>query len=81
MPDLFTNAQLFLPIQPNQNDPARLQIIKELETILHNSPFLTPGEKENMDKVIPAFPNAMIQELQQTLIRQNLRYLQSRSQR
>lgn len=81
MPDLFTNAALLLPIQPNQDDPARLQMIKGLETILNNSPFLTNGEKENMAKVIPAFNNAMIQELQQTLIRQNLRYLQSRSQK
>jgi len=79
MPDLFANAQLLLPIQPNQNDPVRLQLIKGLETILHNSPFLTPGEKEKMAMVIPAFSNAMIQDLQQTLIRQNLRFLQSKS--
>ena len=81
MPDLFANAQLLLPIQPNQNDPERISLINGLKTLLGNSPFLLPGEKDKMAMVIPAFTNAMIQDLQQTLIRQNLRYLQAKSQK
>lgn len=77
--DFFTAAQMYLPQQPNQQDPERQRIIRELETILNNSPILTPGEKQKMAQVIPAFNNATIQELQQSLIRQNLRYLQAKS--
>ena len=77
--DLFSTAQLFLPKQADQNDPERQKIIKELETILNSSPYLTDGEKLNMAKVIPDFSNPIIQDMQQTLIRQNLRFLQSRS--
>ncbi|MBP7057806.1 hypothetical protein KBB06_00530 [Candidatus Gracilibacteria bacterium] len=79
MPDLFSQAQLFLTPVTGQNDPERQKIVKDLETLLQNSPFYTPGEKQKMAAVIPSFTNAIILDLQQTLIRQNLRYLQSRT--
>jgi hypothetical protein len=81
MADLFATAQFFLPIQNNQNDPERIALINNLKTLLNSCPFLTIGEKGKMEMVIPAFTNAMIGDLQQTLIRQNLRYLQSKSQK
>jgi hypothetical protein len=81
MADLFATAQFYLPIQTNTDDPERIKLINGLKTLLNSCPFLTPGEKEKMGMVIPAFNNAMIQDLQQTLIRQNLRYLQSKSQK
>ncbi len=79
MMDLFSQAQLFLPPQSGQDDTERQKLIRELETLLNNSPFLTKGEKGKMAAVIPNFTNAIIQDLQQTLIRQNLRYLQSKT--
>lgn len=79
MPDLFSQAQLFLTPVAGQNDPERRKIVKDLETLLQNSPFYTPGEKQKMADVIPSFTNAIILDLQQTLIRQNLRYLQAKT--
>lgn len=76
MQDIFSTAAMFYaPVQ--SGDPAkREQLIKELETILNNSGFLSDGEKEKMKKVIPMFSESIIEDLKQSLIRQNLRYLQ-----
>ncbi len=76
MQDLFSTAAMFYaPVQ--SGDPAKRGIlVKELETILNNSGFLSDGEKEKMKKVIPMFSESVIEDLKQSLIRQNLRYLQ-----
>lgn len=76
MKDLFSTAAMFYaPV--DIGDPAkREQLIKELETILNNSVFLSDGEKEKMKKVIPMFSESVIEDLKQSLIRQNLRFLQ-----
>lgn len=76
MKDLFSSAALFFNPVNNQKDPKRQALVEELTTILENSKFLTDGEKEKMKKVIPIFSSSIIADLKQSLIRQNLRYLQ-----
>jgi len=76
MKDLFSSAALFFNPVNNQKDPNRKALVEELTTILENSKFLTDGEKQKMKKVIPIFSNSIIADLKQSLIRQNLRYLQ-----
>jgi hypothetical protein len=78
MVDLFSTAQVFLPKKDDKNDPERMLLIRELKSMLHNSQFLSQGEKDKMEKVIPFFSNSVINDLQQTLVRQNLRYLQKK---
>ena len=76
MQDLFSSAKLYYSPVSNQQTQDREQLVKELETILDNSGFLSSGEKEKMKKVIPLFGESIIRDLKQTLIRQNLRHLQ-----
>lgn len=78
MKDLFSSAALFYPTITGQNDPDRKMLIKELETLLNNSKFLSEGEKTKMRKVIPIFSDDIIEDLKQSLVRQNLRYLQQK---
>lgn len=73
--DLFSTAACFLPSIKTRLNSKRLRLIKELEHLLASSPFLTKGEKEKMRKVIPMFTDQIIQNLKNTLIRQNLRTL------
>lgn len=79
MADLFSTAQVFLKEQAQT--PERMLLIRELKTILQKSEFLSDGEKQKMEKVIPLFSNAVLVDLQQTLIRQNLRFLQRKMAR
>jgi hypothetical protein len=74
MADLFSTAQLFLSTQ--EKTPERMLLIQELKTLLKNSEFISEGEKKRMEQVIPLFTDAVIKDLQKTLIRQNLRHLQ-----
>lgn len=76
MQDIFSTAAMFYSPVASGDSTAREQLVKELETILNNSGFITKGEKEKMKKVIPLFSDSIIQDLKQSLIRQNLRYLQ-----
>ncbi len=76
MQDLFSTVAMFYSPVQNGNDASRQQLVKELETILNNSGFLSDGEKEKMRKVIPVFSDSIIADLKQSLIRQNLRHLQ-----
>jgi hypothetical protein len=78
MDDLFSAAALFLPAIDVNSSTTRAQLIQDLEKLLHNSPFLSDTQKEKMAKVIPIFTDEIIQDLKQTLIRQNLRYLQDK---
>lgn len=73
MADLFSTAQVFLPKQ--EVNPERMLLIREVKTIIQKSELLSDGEKQKVGKVIPMFSNAVIKDLQQTLIRQNLRHL------
>jgi hypothetical protein len=75
MTDLFSGNIPFFAQGEVLNDPDRLKAIQGLETVLMNSTFLSAGEKEKMKKVIPLFSRAIIEDLKQSLIRQNLRYL------
>jgi hypothetical protein len=79
MTDLFSQNIPVLKTQEDPNNPKRLQGIRELETVLKNSPFLSSGEKEKMKKVIPLFPTSIVEDLKQSLIRQNLRYLNKKT--
>jgi hypothetical protein len=78
MKDLFSSAALFFPTVAGQSDPNRNMLVKELETLLDNSKFLSKGEKEKMRKVIPIFSDDIIEDLKQSLVRQNLRFLQNK---
>jgi hypothetical protein len=78
MDDLFTSATVFLPVGHIQNSAKRSALLKELEMLLKESPFLTKGEKIKMAKVIPLFTDEILVDLKQTLLRQNLRFLQKR---
>ncbi len=53
--------------------------MRDLEKLLMSSPFLSEGEKAKMAKVIPLFSDAVLADMQETLIRQNLRFLQKKS--
>lgn len=75
---LFSAAAAVLPQISNNASPQRQGLINELEQLLAKSPFLLESEKANMRKVIPIFNDTMIKDLKQTLIRQNLRYLQKK---
>jgi len=80
MADLFSVASLFWVSDKNvPADPQRAEKRQELEKMLMNSPFLSQGEKEKMAKVIPLFSDEVIGDLKETLIRQNLRFLQKKS--
>lgn len=76
--DIFSTAAIFFPPAANQDDPNRQLLVKELTTLLDNSQFLSDLEKEKMKKVIPIFGDDVIVDLKQSLIRQNLRYLQGK---
>ena len=78
MDDLFSSATLFLPAIDPGATPERKALIEELETLLKNSAFLGEGEKLQMKKVIPLFTDPIIKDLKETLIRENLRYLQNK---
>jgi hypothetical protein len=78
MDDLFTSAAVFLPVGQIQNSAKRSALLKELGMLLNESPFLTKGEKIKMAKVIPLFTDEILIDLKQTLLRQNLRFLQKR---
>ena len=78
MQDLFSTAAAFFPQVTGQNDPNRRLLVKELETILEKSRFLSKQEKAKMKKVIPIFSNDVIADLKQSLIRQNLRFLKNK---
>ena len=78
MKDLFSTAALFFPPIADQGNPNRKMLVKEIETLLENSKFLSKGEKEKMRKVIPIFSNDVIEDLKQSLVRQNLRFLQNK---
>jgi len=73
---LFSTAAMFYSPVVTGDSSTREQLIKELETILTNSGFLSEGEKSKMRNVIPMFSESIIEDLKQSLIRQNLRYLQ-----
>jgi hypothetical protein len=74
MANLFSKTQTGQ--QKQQQTPERMLLIRELRSLLTNSQFLTDGERKKMENVIPLFSDEVIKELQKTLIRQNLRYLQ-----
>lgn len=79
MTELFSGNIPVLGQQEDPNNPKRLQGVRELETVLENSTFLSTGEKEKMKKVIPLFTTSIIDDLKQSLIRQNLRYLNKKT--
>ena len=76
--DIFSTAAIFYPPAPDQDDPERKLLVEELEKILENSQFLSQLEIKKMKKVIPIFGNDVIKDLKQSIIRQNLRYLQNK---
>lgn len=76
MKDLFSSAVMFYSPAEDTNSENRKKAVKELEIVLNNSGFLSDGEKEKMKKVIPLFSESIIEDLKQSLIRQNLRHLQ-----
>lgn len=76
MKDLFSTAAMFYSPVESADPASREQLVKELETILNNSGFLSEGEKNKMKNVIPMFSESIIEDLKQSLIRQNLRHLQ-----
>ena len=76
--DIFSTAAIFYPSVANQDDPNRKLLVKELETILNNSQFLSKQEVSKMKKVIPIFSDDVIADLKQSLIRQNLRFLKGK---
>lgn len=76
--DIFSTAAIFYPPVPDQDDPERNLLVEELEKILENSQFLSDLEIKKMKKVIPIFGNDVIRDLKQSIIRQNLRYLQKK---
>lgn len=78
MPDLFSQAALFYPKIADNASPQRAELIQELEKILNSSAFLREEDKAKMRKVIPIFSDSVIEDLKQSLIRQNLRYLQGK---
>lgn len=78
MNDLFSSAVAFLPALDRNSTPERAALVEELETLLKNSAFLSDGEKIQMAKVIPLFTDPIIKDLKETLIRENLRYLQKK---
>jgi hypothetical protein len=79
MNDLFSAADFFIPAAQARANPRRLKLMEELNVLLDHSPFLSEGEKQKMAKVIPLFSDDVIKDLTQTLIRQNLRYLQDKT--
>lgn len=81
MGQLFSSDFPFDLRKEKDQDPRRLKLIAELEKILFQSPFLSPGEKTKMARVIPYFSNDIIKDLQKTLIRQNLRFLQQKTRK
>lgn len=78
MSDLFTNAKLGAESQKTPS-AKKTVLISKLSLLLEKAPFLTDGEKNKMKTVIPLFNDTMIQELCETMIRENLRYLQNKA--
>jgi hypothetical protein len=74
MADLFSSATVFLKSADSSQNPERKKGMQDLEKILMDSPFLSKGEKERMARVIPFFSDAVLSDLKETMIRQNLRY-------
>lgn len=79
MRDLFSSSAIFLKSANQSAGVKRKKSMRDLEKMLMNSPFLSKGEKEKMAKVIPFFGDAILDELKETLIRQNLRYIKNKS--
>jgi hypothetical protein len=78
MADLFSSAAVFLGATDTALSPERKRHVRELEKMLMRSPFLSKGEKEKMAKVIPFFSDAILVDLKETMIRQNLRYINNK---
>ncbi len=79
MADLFSVTPQFSLQTDTDSDPERLRIQEELTTLLQNSAFLSPLEREKMAKVIPFFSTDIMRDLKETLIRENLRFLKFKS--
>ena len=80
MDDFFSSASLFWSDSGKAGTgEKRTSQMRDLEKLLMSSPFLSEGEKAKMAKVIPLFSDAVLADMQETLIRQNLRFLQKKS--
>jgi len=77
MDDIFSKAAAFFPKQDDKN-PERKLLLKEVRTILKTAEFMTAGERQKIESILPIMDNTIVKSIKDELIAKNLKHLQQK---